>query len=42
MHDDEVLREIKEVVASLLDEEITLKKISDRIGYSEEYTSRFF
>ena len=42
MHDEEVLDEIKTVIDSLMDEEITLKKISDRICYSGEYTSRFF
>jgi AraC-like DNA-binding protein/predicted transcriptional regulator YdeE len=42
MYEDEILVEIKDFIEKHLDEEITLKKISDSICYSEEYTSRFF
>lgn len=42
MYEKEILAEIKRFIDSHMPEEITLKKISDAICYSEEYTSRFF
>lgn len=42
MYEEEVLEEIKRFIDSHMHEEITLKKISDFICYSEEHTSRFF
>ena len=42
MYEEDVLEEIKSYIRSHLNGEITLKKISDAICYSEEYTSRFF
>lgn len=42
MYEDEVIKEIKEFIESHLQEEITLKKVSDAICYSEEHTSRLF
>lgn len=42
MYEEDVLKEIKRFINTHLQEEITLKKISDTICYSEEYTSRFF
>lgn len=42
MYENEVVKEIKKFVESHLQEEITLKKVSDAICYSEEHTSRLF
>jgi len=42
MYEDEIIKEIKEFIESHLQEEITLKKVSDAICYSEEHTSRLF
>ncbi len=42
MHEEDVISEILEFIDTHLNEEITLKKISDRICYSEEYTCRLF
>lgn len=42
MYEKEILDEIKRFINSHMHGEITLKKISDAICYSEEYTSRFF
>ena len=42
MYEEEVIKEIKEFIESNLKEEITLKKVSDAVCYSEEHTSRFF
>lgn len=42
MYEEEVVEEIKRFIKSNMHEEITLKKISDAICYSEEHTSRFF
>ncbi|MBN2657127.1 MAG: helix-turn-helix transcriptional regulator [Spirochaetales bacterium] len=42
MHEEEVVEEIKKFIESHLSEEITLKKISDAVCYSEEHTSRLF
>ncbi len=42
MYEEDILNEIFQFIETHLDREITLKKISDRICYSEEYTCRFF
>ena len=42
MYDDEVLQEILKFIDSHLDSEITLKRISDKVCYSEAYICRFF
>lgn len=42
MYEEDILTEIREFIDKHLNEEITLKKISDSICFSEEYTSRFF
>ena len=42
MYEEDVIREIKQFIASHMHEEITLKKIADAICYSQEHTSRFF
>lgn len=42
MYEEDVVEEIKKFIFSHMQEEITLKKISDAICYSEEHTSRLF
>ena len=42
MYEEAVVEEIKSYILSHMNEEITLKKISDAVCYSEEHTSRLF